>query len=644
MPQGGNRTLVVGVYGHGGAGKTTLVEALLQDAGALQRRGRLEEGPQFLDHEPEAKRHRMSVHVNVAFCRYGQDRLYFLDTPGYPDFVAECAAVDEVIDVALLVVDATAGVEVGTEQHAERLLARGVPLVVAVTKQDRERASFAEALAGLAGLLPGRLQPLYRPVEEAARFGDLVPSFPGYAPLVETVVEGDDALLERYLEGAPLDREVFLAALLRAVRGGRLVPAIPVSGFSGVGVRELAELLLGLTVPPSPGLPVLRVFKTLVDPTIGRLSLFRVEAGVLTADTVLRHVESGRQERFGQLFRLQGAQREPATELQAGEVGGVAKLQEGRTGDLWAASVPEGTRVGISLPPANYRMVVRPASQGDEDRLTTVLQRQLEEDPGLTLLRSGRELLLSGYGDLQFEVLAERLRRKFHVDVRLSLPAVPYLETIRATVKVEGKYKKQTGGHGQYGHVWLELGPSEEEFEFVDKIFGGAVPLQYRPAVEKGVREAMQEGVLAGYPLTNVRCVLFDGSSHPVDSSELAFKIAGAMALKKGAKEARPVLLEPIHELTVVVPKGYTGEVLGDLGRRRGRIAGIESEGRREIVHAYVPLAEILRYAVELRSLTGGRASYTERFSHYEEVPAPLAEGIVARRQAESGGARPHAM
>jgi elongation factor G len=619
----------LGVYGQGGAGKTTLVEAVLQVAGVLERRARPDVGPEFLDFEPEAQRHRLSVQMAVATVP-GRPTLVVVDTPGYPDFLGECLLADRMVEAALLVVDGAQPLGAGTEIHARRLRALGCPLVAAVTKLDRDHGAFAERLEELVQIIGPACQALYRPTSGGAP--------PALALLdggecLERVVEGDDALLAAYLEGEMPPEEALWPAVGAAVAAGRLVPVVPVSGVTGSGVAELLALLRRLPLgPATEGEPAAEVVKTLSDPHSGRLSILKVRRGVLRSDSQLRNQRTRQLERIGQLYRLNGRQREPVAALGAGEVGAVAKLQGAHTGDVYSLGEPLAVPA-MAFPPANHRVVVRAKASGDEDKIAQALARQLEEDPSMRLERTGKDLQVAAYGELQVEVLVERLRRKYGVEVELALPEVPYRETIRATVKAEGKHKKQTGGHGQYGHVWLEIGPSDgEPFEFVDRIYGGAVPLQYRPAVEKGVREAMEEGVLAGYPMTGIRCVLYDGSDHPVDSSELAFKLAGQLAFRKGAKEARPVLLEPIHELLIEVPEAAMGDVLGDLNRRRGRVLGLEAVQGRQRIRAFVPQAEILRYAVELRSLTGGRASYEERFDHYEEAPPHVAQQVIARR------------
>jgi elongation factor G len=675
---------------HGGAGKTTLAEALMYvGGGATDRLGRVDDGTSVLDSDPDEQKRRITIGAAVAPVAWGEERFNLIDTPGYFDFAGEVRAGLAAADAALVVCDAVAGVEVGTELCWRYADESGLPRLVFVSKMDRENADFDRVLGELREAFGRTVLPLQLPIGAEQGFRGVVDLVSGRAlmfearggvreadppaeladgsaawrqALVEAAAEMDDDLLARYLDGEELPAEDVRAGLGRAIRSGRAVGVLcGAAGTPGLGgVRPLGDAVRDfLPSPADRGAVVARnaktgveerreprpdaplcalVWKTMADPYVGRLTVFRVFSGTIASDAQVWNATREAAERVGQLYRLKGREQVPADRLGPGDVGAVAKLQVTTTGDTLCDAAHPAVLPPPTFPRPVYTVAVEPKSKGDEDKIGQGLARLAEEDPTFRVERSSEthQTLISGMGEMHLDVIAERLKRKFGVDVQVGEPRIPYRETIRRAARAEGKHKKQTGGRGQYGHVFLELEPLARggEFEFVDKIFGGAVPRQYIPAVEKGVRETMEEGVLAGYPVTDVRVTLNDGSFHPVDSSELAFKIAASLAFKKAFGEADPVLLEPIAELEVRVPEEFLGDVMGDLNKKRGRIQGIDSEGRLQVIRAHVPLAEAARYAIDLRSMTQGRGTFSLRFSHYEEVPAQAAQAVLSAARA----------
>ncbi|WP_264842713.1 elongation factor G [Caldinitratiruptor microaerophilus] len=672
---------------HGGAGKTSLAEAMLYAAGAIERLGRTDEGNTVMDWEPEEIRRRVSISTSVAPVEWRDHKLNLLDTPGYFDFVGEVKAALRVVESALIVVDAVAGVEVGTELVWRHAAEAGVARAVVVSRMDRENANWSKALAGLEEAFGRAVLPIQIPIGQEAGFRGVVDVL-GQRALVgglrdvkeepvpaelesqvaelreriaEAAAEADDELTLKYLEGEPLTDEEIRRGLRAAVAAGKVVPVLCASGVKGPGVRALLDVIVDfLPSPADAGAAVGRdprtdrevrrepredgplaalVFKTISDPFVGRMTLFRVYSGVLRPDSQVYNASRGKTERVGSVYSLRGKQQEAVSEVGPGDIGMVAKLQFTGTFDTLADEQNPVVLPAPPMPEPVYSVAVHPRSRGDEEKISSGLQRLAEEDPTVKVERNPvtAETIVSGMGEMHVDVMMERMKRKFGVEATVTTPKVAYKETIRGTARAEHKHKKQTGGHGQYGHVIIELEPLLDEgkdYEFVDKIVQGRVPQQYRPAVDKGIRETMAEGVLAGYPVQGVRVTLLDGSYHEVDSSEMAFKIAASQAFKKGFMSARPILLEPILNVEVSVPESYMGDIIGDLNKKRGRILGMEpGPDGTQIIRAQVPQAEMFKYAIDLRSITQGRGTFKAVFDHYEEVPAPIAQPIIEAAQ-----------
>jgi elongation factor G len=681
----------IALISHGGAGKTSLAEALLYDAGVIDRLGRVDDAAATMDHDAEEQRRKISISASTAPLEWQDHKVNIIDTPGYFDFLGEVKASLRVADGAVVLVDAVAGVEVGTEltwRYADEF---GLARMVVINKMDRENASFAKALASLKATFGAKCVPVQLPIGAEAGFKGVIDLITGQAlvydgtkaapkvgevpadladefeearmNLVEAAAEGDDALLMKYLDGAELTGDEIRSGLRAGCLAGKVVPVACASSLRNVGVHSVLDVIVASLpspaevgdvsgVNPKTRQEVSRrpadnepfsalVYKTMADPYVGKLTLFRVYSGILRSDSSAYNANKGRTERVGQIFAIRGKTQEPIGEAVAGDLAAVAKLQETTTGDTLCVESDPVIYKATEFPSPVFSVAVQPKSKGDEEKIGTGLNRLAEEDPTFRVSRepSTNELLISGMGELHLEVMTDRMRRKFGADVVLETPKVPYRETIRGSARVQGRHKKQTGGRGQFGDVWIEFEtlPSDQEFEFVDKVFGGSVPRQYIPAVEKGLREALAEGVLAGYPTIGFRATLYDGSYHAVDSSEMAFKIAASLAFKKGMAEANPVLLEPIGVVEVLVPDNYMGDVIGDLNKKRGRILGMETQGSVTEVRAQVPMSEMRRYAIDLRSITQGRGTFQFQIDRYEEVPGHISQAVVeeARKRKE---------
>ena len=670
----------VALVGHNGAGKTTLAEALLFATGATTRAGRVEDGNTVTDFEPEETKRHLSLSLAMAPITVGDVKINVIDTPGYADFFGEVRAACSVADLVVVVVSAVEGVEAQAEAAWALASELGLPRLVFVNKLDRERSSFDRTLADLRDKFGAGIAPLELPVGEEAGFrgiADLLTDtailYEGGSPvtgpipddladtehqvreqLVEGIVVGDDALMERYLEGEIPSTEDLEATLAGGVAQGLVFPVVCGSAATGVGIDRLATLLCEIAPTPDSrppvqvtaggqetevacdpsGQPLARVFKTVSDPYVGKISLLRVLSGTIRPDTVLTNPRTHSDERLHVLQLLRGKETEPVPEAQAGDILAVPKLSDTATGDTLA---PKGTPVVVPAPdpePPALSIAIRPKSKGDEDKLMTGLHRLQEEDPALQVERvdETHQTIMRGTGETHLAIACERLQRKFGVEVLTEDVLIPYRETITKPSDAEGKYKKQTGGHGQFGVASIRIAPLErgEGFHFVDEVVGGAIPKQYIPAVEKGVIEAMGQGGAFGYPVVDVQVACYDGKYHPVDSSEMSFKMAGALAFKEAMAKAGPVVLEPLSRLEVTVPASMQGDVLGDLNSRRGRVQGTDTlDGGYQVVTAIVPTAEIQRYAVDLRSLTGGRGRFRAEHDHYDVVPANLVDKLV---------------
>jgi elongation factor G len=680
----------VAVVGHGGTGKTSLCESLLYVSGKTERLGRVDDGTSSMDFEPEEQKRRISISSALNFIEWDKHKINIIDTPGDANFAMDTRSALRVMDAALVVIDAVGGVEFQTEKVWESADEFGLPRLVFINKMDRERADFSGAIDSVKKTLGRKATPIYLPIgaEDAFRglydlinmkaliFDDSRGKFrtedipadrmeeirKARESMVEDIAECDDALMDKYLESGELTVEELQKGLKRGVLSGSLIPATCGSAAKNIGMTPLMDMIVrylpspvdrGAVAGKVPGtdkearrMPDEKepfsgfVFKTISDPYAGRLTLFRVYSGTLTPDSNFFNVTRKMNERFGNIFFLEGKnQRTAESHLVPGDIAAMAKLKETVTGDTICDEKNPVVYEKVPVTPTIISFAVQPKSRGDEEKITASLNRLIEEDPTLSVHRDEqtREIILSGMGQVHIEATIEKLKRKFGVEVNLSTPKVPYKETIKGKTQVQGKYKKQSGGRGQYGDTWLDIEPLPRGsgFQFEDRIVGGVVPRQYIPAVEKGIVEAMAEGVLAGYPVVDIKVALFDGTFHTVDSSELAFKIAASMGFKKGVLACQPTLLEPIVNIEIEIPEEYMGDVIGDLNSRRGRVVGMDTKGHHQIIMGQVPLAEILRYAPDLRSITSGRGGFTYTFSHYEEVPAPIAEKIIAQSKKE---------
>lgn len=673
----------VALVSHGGAGKTSLAEAILYTSGAIDRLGRVEEGNTVSDHDPEEIKRAVSIGASLIPTEWQGHKINFIDTPGYFDFVGEVRGAMRVSDAAVILACAVSGVEVGTEKVWNYCNEYDIPRAFFINKMDRENANFNRTLDSLRQAFGLNVAPVTLPIGQEASFSGIVDlvGMKAYSfsdngrklegkeipanmaeqveeyrtALIEVVAETDDELLMKYLEGEALTDDEIKNGVRAGIQSGKLVPVFCGAAQKNIGTQMLMDTIIQAF--PSPAMKTVTgtsprtgseetrkpgddqpfsalVFKSMADPYVGKLSLFRVYSGVFKSDSQVYNVNRDTTERVGQLFALRGKNQDPVTHVGAGDIGAVAKLGVTGTSDTLADKDHPIQYRAISFPEPVMSLAAEAKAKGDEEKIGTGLVRLTEEDPTFTTRRDPetKQLIISGMGDLHLDVITSKLAKKFGAEVNLITPRVPYRETIRSITKIEGKHKKQSGGKGQYGHVWLEMGPAESGagLVFEDKIFGGSVPRQYIPAVEKGVRETMEEGVLAGYPVVDVQVALTDGSYHNVDSSEMAFKIASSMAFKKGFLSARPVLLEPIMNVEVTVPEQYMGDIIGDLNKKRGRILGMEPKGSFQIVRATVPLSEMFRYATDLRSMTQGRASFMMTPAQYEEVPGHIADQIIA--------------
>ena len=672
----------VALLSHSGAGKTSLSEAILFNLKATTRLGTVEDGNTVSDYEPEEVKRGGSIQTSLIACSWDGHKVNFLDTPGYDDFVGEVISAMRVVEGTVILIASTSGVDVGTERSWSMSEEYGLPCMIVVNKMDRENANYARCVSDIQGSFGKHCVPINLPVGEAQDFKGVVSvlNSPAEIPaevagelaaarerLIEAAAESDDALADKYLEGQELTQAEIEEAVRSAIWKGELVPILACSATQNVGVSELLETVLELLPSPQDGVkPALvasksketvefqadakglldaLVFKTTADPFVGKLSVFRVYQGTITSNSEVWNSTREQSERIGQLYLPRGKSQDNVSEVTAGDIGAIGKLSATLTGDTLCSREHPVAFEPIKFPVGFYGVAVSPATKADLDKMSMALGRIVEEDPSLQFTRDAdtKETLITGLGDTQIDVALDRIRRKFGADLRVKLPKVPYKETITQITQSEYRHKKQSGGHGQYGHVLLRLEPLDrtQGFEFKSEVVGGRVPREYIPSVQKGVVKAMEEGVLAGYPLVDLKAVIYDGSYHDVDSSGMSFEIASNQALRKGVSEANPILLEPIQKLTVTVPDAYTGEIMSDLNGKRGRILGMTPQENSTIIEAEVPQAELQRYAQDLRSLSQGRGSYQLEFDHYDMVPANLEQRVIegAKRAKEEEAA-----
>ena len=691
--KGAQRIRNVAIVGHRGSGKTSLNEALLFEAGAINRLGAVADGSTASDSEPDEVEREMSISASMSSFEYEDRKINLIDTPGDPSFVADALAALGVCESAVFAINGVMGVEVTTDRLWQRADELGLARLVFVNMLDRERADFFRALDAMKEAFGQHVVATEIPIgteHETRGVVDLI-DMKGYEydgtgrgsakeveippevteraneyreKLMDEVAENSDELMERYLEGEEISHDEIVTALKEGVTKGTIFPVTCGIATKNLGTDRLLDALVNdLPSPARKGTVVARdsdgkeveiapdesadavayVFKTLADTFAGRINLFRVYSGVIKSDSQVTNVRAHAKERIGQLLVPQGKENKQADEFGAGDIGAVTKLKETHTGDVLSTKDSGISFPPLQLPAPVMAFAIEPKSKGDEEKVSTALRRLQEEDPTLDFHRDPQtgEQIIAGLSQVHVEVIVGRMKRRFGAEVNLKPPRVPYQETIKGTAKAQGRYKKQTGGRGQFGdcHIQLEPQPQGAGFEFVNRIKGGVIPSGFIPAVEKGIREAMQGGVVAGYPVRDLKVTLYDGSYHSVDSSEMAFKIAGSLAFKKAAEQAQPTLLEPIMQVQVVVPEDAVGDVIGDLNGRRGRPLGMGPKGSMTEIKAEVPMAEMLNYAPDLRSITGGRGEYSMEFLRYEEVPAHLAQKVIAAAEQEEATA-----
>jgi len=689
----------VGIVGHGSSGKTSLASALLFCSGAVNRLGKVDQGNTITDYDEEEIARKVSISSSLCHAEWKKTKINLIDTPGYGAFIADARACLRVADGALLCVDGVAGVEVQTEEAWGFAQEFNLPVLIIASRLDRENASLDRAMGSITEALGRQAVPIQIPVGSEKGFKGVVDLVSMKAlvyagdesgkfqttdvpadlqqeakaareKLMEVVAEGDDTLMEKFFSAGELTQDELVAGLRSGVRARRIFPVLCAAGAHNIAAHPVLDAMIAYL--PHPGergpykgenprdhAPVERagradepyaafVFKTIADPYSGKISLFRVYSGVVKSDTSVNNISRDVQERFGSIVLMQGKDLQPVPEVHAGDIAAIAKLKETGTGDTFAEKAHPIVFPKLTFPEPSISFALEPKSRADEDKISQVLHRIIEEDPTIQYRRDPQthELVLSGNSDMHVEVVLAKMKKKFGVEAVLHPPKVPYLETIKRKAEAQGKHKKQTGGHGQYGDCWIRIEPLVQGsgFEFEDDISGGSIPKNFIPSVEKGIQEARAHGFLAGYPVVDFRVVLFDGSYHDVDSSDMAFKIAGSMAFKKAMEEAGPTILEPIMEVEVTAPEQYMGDLMGDLNSRRGHVQGVTALGRSQVIKATVPLSEMLAYASTLKSITGGRGSYRMKMMGYQEVPAHQQAKIIAAHKAakEKEGAASH--
>ncbi|MBI1923086.1 elongation factor G [Candidatus Poribacteria bacterium] len=675
----------IGIIAHSGAGKTSLVEAILYNGGTIERMGRVDSGNSVSDYAPDEIARKTTINCSVCIAEWKEHKLNIIDTPGAEDFYGDLESALRVVDAVVVVIDATTGVQGGTEKVWEAANKYELPRVIFINKLDKENASFENTLSSIEEVLEARTAVMQLPIGKEASFtgvvdvvqmgaftqpdenkptpkSDIPAELSGRADevreqLVEVAAESDDALIEKFFEGELTDEEIS-KGLRTGICANQFVPVLCGSALKNIGVQPLMDALVNSFPSPveakpikgiegeivseaSPDAPLSAfVFKTMADPFSGRLNLFRVYSGILRGDSQVYNSTKGQNERLGKISFMNGKNLMSTPQISTGDFGVVTKLTLAQTGDTLCEVGSSIQLPGIEFPKPVISFAVKPVREGDDDKLTTILSRMVEEDPTFQLERNEttKQLLVSGLGEVHLNVVRERMKNKFGLETEVEIPKVPYQETIRGRANaIQGRFKRQSGGRGQFGEVWIHMKPIERGagFEFVNAVVGGSVPRNYIPAVEKGVRDAMAKGVIAGYPFVDTQVELYDGKYHPVDSSDLAFQIAGSFAFKEAVSRSNPVLLEPIMSVTISVPEHFMGAVIGDLNSKRGRIMGVEQVGKRQVIQANVPLAEMFRYSIDLKSITSARGRFTMEFSRYEEVPEEIAQKIIAATKAE---------
>ena len=670
--------------GHGAAGKTSLTSAMLFNAGAVNRLARVEDGNTTTDWEDEEIERKISISCALAHCEWNKKKINILDTPGYRPFLAETQLAVRAADAALVVVDAVAGVEVQTEKVWKFCDEYSLPRAVVINKADRDNASSERAFASLEESFGRGHAPFQIPMGLEKNFTGVISVITGKAyryekdgsgkfkeepvpaefqdelaekreKLVELAAEGSDELMEKFFSEGTLEQADMIKGLKAGIISGKIYPVFYSSAALNIGVAQIMDQIIELFpspadigktkgIDPKTGDEIERVisssepyaayvFKTIADPFAGRISLVKLYSGVMRADTVYNNQTKGKSEKLGPLQAIMGKTMTPTGEVHAGDFFAVTKLKETTTGDTLCDPAKQILFSSVKVPEPAITFAIEPKSRGDEDKISSAMSRILEEDSAIKYLRDAqtKQMLLAGSDQLHVEVTVSKLRKRYGVEVLLKTPKIPYRETIRGKAEVQGRHKKQTGGHGQFGDCWIRMEPMERggNFEFVDEIVGGAIPRNYIPAVEKGIVESAARGYLAGYPVVDIKVTVFDGSYHPVDSSEMAFKIAGSLAFKKAMESAKPVLLEPVMNVEIYAPQEYAGALTGDLTSRRGRLQGLDIKGDTQIIKAQAPMAEMVTYSPVLTSVTGGRGSYLMEFSHYDEVPANIAQKLI---------------
>jgi len=659
----------ISIVGSGSTGKTQLAEAILFSAKAIDRLGKVESGNTVCDYNPDEIERKISINSSIAFCEWKDKKINIIDTPGYADFVGEVMGALYVVETSIVNICAANGVEMGTEKSWEYVQKSGKPRIIFINRMDKENVNFDKVMESLKEKLTPNIAPISIPIGSGNEFSGVInllankvivegkeveipeetaPKAKEYREkLVEVIASSEDTLIEKYLEGQELSPEETRDALKKGIIEHKIVPVLCGSGLRNIGIGQLLDFLVEYTPSPieierevriDPNGPFSAlVFKIFSEPHLGIINYLKIYSGKISSGLDVFNNTKGSSERLGQIAFVRGKTRVDVKEAEAGDIVAVVKLKDTGTNNTLCNSKNRVSIPKISFPEPVVNMAVYPKSKGEEEKIATALSTAMREDPTLKfgMNKETEEMILSGMGSLQLEVMSRRVKGRYGTEVELRRPKIAYKETIRVTADVQGKYKRQSGGRGQYGDCWIKTEPLEREkgFEFINKIFGGAIPRQYLPAVEKGIKQSMERGVIAGYPVVDIKVTLYDGSFHEVDSSNLAFEIAGSMALRKGVEQAHPFILEPIMEVEAIVPEEFMGSVMGDLNSRRGRVLGVSREGKKQVIKALVPQGELFNYATDLRSLTKGSGEHKMKFSYYEEAPPNVSQPLIEAYQ-----------